>query len=140
MSLSPLSAPVALKYRFNRLRTKRLRLWRMDQSDFNTDYPFKCDAVIRTGHTANIFNAQMLPFSTRIATVAGDKQVRVFDIGTMAAASPGSETVHQTRDTCIRVIRCHGARTKRIVAEESSDLFLTVAEVSGIPMVQVQWG
>ncbi|KAF7965979.1 hypothetical protein HWV62_40545 [Athelia sp. TMB] len=100
----------------------------MDQSDFNTDYPFKCDAVIRTGHTANIFNAQMLPFSTRIATVAGDKQVRVFDIGAMAAPLSGSETIHQPRDTCIRVIRCHGARTKRIVAEESSDLFLTVAE------------
>ncbi|KZP33014.1 WD40 repeat-like protein [Athelia psychrophila] len=105
-----------------------LRLWRMDQSDCTTDYPFKCDSIIRTGHHANIFNAQMLPFSSRIATVAGDKQVRIFDIGSMNASQSGSETLHTTQDACIRVIRCHSERTKRIIPEESSDLFLTVSE------------
>lgn len=102
----------------------------MDYADFSTDYPFKCDSVIHTGHRANIFNAQMLPFSSRIATVAGDNQVRIFDIGSANALSSGSETVHATQDACVRVIRCHSKRTKRIVVEESSDIFLTVAEVS----------
>jgi hypothetical protein len=30
------------------------------------DYPFVCQTVISTGHTQNVFNAQMLPFSTRM--------------------------------------------------------------------------
>ncbi len=30
------------------------------------DYPFVCDAIIDTGHRANVFNAQMLPYSSRM--------------------------------------------------------------------------
>jgi WD repeat-containing protein 42A len=30
------------------------------------EYPFACQTVIDTGHTQNVFNAQMLPFSTRM--------------------------------------------------------------------------
>jgi len=106
-----------------------VRIWRMDPSNTSTDYPFICQSVIRTGHSANIFNAQMLPFSSRIATVAGDSQVRVFDIGDLSSHSPiRNETVYTTHESCIRVLRCHDARVKRIVTEQSPDLFLTVAE------------
>ncbi|KAG1755653.1 WD40 repeat-like protein [Suillus lakei] len=93
------------------------------------EYPFVCQSVISTGHTQNIFNAQMLPFSTRIATVSGDRQVRVFDVGEAVGQSPtGSEMEYTTRESCIRVLRCHTGRTKRIITEDSPDLFLTVAE------------
>lgn len=93
------------------------------------EYPFACQSVISTGHTQNIFNAHMLPFSTRIATVSGDRQVRVFDVGAGVGQSPtGSEMEYTTRESCIRVLRCHTGRTKRIITEDSPDLFLTVAE------------
>ncbi|KAG0709673.1 WD40 repeat-like protein [Suillus ampliporus] len=93
------------------------------------EYPFACQTVINTGHTQNVFNAQMLPFSTRIATVSGDRQVRVFDVGEAVGRSPtGSEMEYTTREACIRVLRCHTGRTKRIITEDSPDLFLTVAE------------
>jgi WD repeat-containing protein 42A len=93
------------------------------------EYPFTCQSVISTGHTQNVFNAQMLPFSTRIATVSGDQQVRVFDVGEAVGQSPtGSEMEYTTRESCIRILRCHDRRTKRIITEDSPDLFLTVAE------------
>ena len=41
----------------------------------------------------------------------------------------GQETVYTTRDTKLRVLRCHEAAVKRIVTEDSPDLFLTVSEV-----------
>lgn len=44
----------------------RVRLWRMDPSERDEDYPFKCETVIHTGHKGNIFNAHMLPHSTRM--------------------------------------------------------------------------
>ncbi|KAG6333773.1 hypothetical protein ID866_5321, partial [Astraeus odoratus] len=63
------------------------------------------------------------------ATVAGDKQVRVFDVGDGVGRSPtGSEMTYTTAQACIRLLRCHSGRTKRIVTEDSPDLFLTVAE------------
>ncbi|OSD04253.1 WD40 repeat-like protein [Trametes coccinea BRFM310] len=106
-----------------------VRLWRMDTENAEQDYGFVCDTVIQTGHRANIFNAQMLPHSSRIVTVAGDKQVRVFD-HEKAPGHPGDhgETEYYARQAAIRVLRCHSARVKRIVTEDSPDLFLTVAE------------
>ncbi|KAH7914318.1 WD40-repeat-containing domain protein [Hygrophoropsis aurantiaca] len=114
----------------------QIRVWRMNPSTSNTqadgeinEYPFICQSVIHTGHSQNIFNAQMLPYSTRIATAAGDKQIRVFDIGEAVGRSPtGDEMIYNTRQSCLRVLRCHTGRTKRIVTEDSPDLFLTVAE------------
>ncbi|CCM01584.1 uncharacterized protein FIBRA_03644 [Fibroporia radiculosa] len=101
----------------------------MRNGDSAYDYPFACDALIYTGHRANIFNAQMLPNSSRIATVAGDKQVRISDIGasTFVPAHSG-EIAYSSREANIHVLRCHNRRVKRIVTEESPDLFLTVAE------------
>lgn len=47
----------------------------------------------------------------------------------------GQETVYTTRDTKLRVLRCHEAAVKRIVTEDSPDLFLTVSEVSFWPLI-----
>ncbi|KAH7887708.1 WD40 repeat-like protein [Phlebopus sp. FC_14] len=107
-----------------------IRVWRMDRSSDPTyEYPFACQSVMHTGHTENVFNAQMLPSSTRIATVAGDSQVRVFDVGEAIGRSPtGNEMSYNTREACIRVFRCHSRRSKRIITEDSPDKFLTVAE------------
>ncbi|KAG6378944.1 WD40 repeat-like protein [Boletus reticuloceps] len=109
---------------------QQLRVWRMDpSSDTQNEYPFVCQTVIDTGHTANVFNAHMLPSSTRIATVAGDKQVRVFDVGeSVGRPLSGNEMRYSTRQACIRILRCHSKRTKRIITEDSPDFFLTVAE------------
>lgn len=38
----------------------------MDPTDMETPYPFKCDAVINTGHGGNIFNAHLLPSSSHL--------------------------------------------------------------------------
>jgi len=46
---------------------QQLRVWRMDPSlDTQNEYPFACQTVIDTGHSANVFNAHMLPSSTRM--------------------------------------------------------------------------
>ncbi|KLO15698.1 WD40 repeat-like protein [Schizopora paradoxa] len=106
-----------------------VRLWRIDPTDTETPYPYKCDAVINTGHQGNIFNAYLLPSSSHLATVSGDGQVRVFDIEqALAVSSVARVREFKTSQTCIRKYRCHRRRTKRIVTEESSDVFLTVAE------------
>ncbi|GLB33847.1 putative peptidase A1 family protein [Lyophyllum shimeji] len=107
-----------------------VRLWAIDASDNSQEYPFACRAVIHTGHRANIFSAHMLPYSSRIATVAGDKQVRVFDVGDAAFTGPhtGHETSCNARQSCTHILRCHEDRVKRIVTEHSPDLFLTVGE------------
>lgn len=131
---------------------QRVRLWHFVADSGGSDgYPFRCDTVIHTGHRANIFNAHMLPYSLRMyvsrfvtvysiliatqnqsATVAGDNQVRVFD-HVKAAGQPqdNGETHYYARHAAIRVLRCHDGRVKRIVTEDSPDLFLTVGEVCG---------
>ncbi|THH06795.1 hypothetical protein EW145_g3845 [Phellinidium pouzarii] len=106
-----------------------LRFWKLDPNDTSTPYPYKQSSIIQTGHTGNVFNAQMLPSSSRIATVAGDRQVRIFDAErALTTSGEGRKIDFSERETCIRVLRCHSGRTKRIVTEESSDVFLTVAE------------
>ncbi|KAI0340937.1 WD40 repeat-like protein [Trametopsis cervina] len=106
-----------------------VRLWKIDPFDQSKEYPFVCDAVIRTGHRNNIFNAQLLPHSARLATVARDGQVRIADIGDcFQQVGSGREAVYTTRQTNLRVLRCHKDAVKRIITEESPDLFLTVSE------------
>ena len=57
--------------------------------------------------------------------------MRVFDAQrSIAATCQGKAPEFSERETCVRVLKCHGGRTKRIVTEESPDVFLTVAEVS----------
>lgn len=131
-----------------------VRLWKLDPNESSTPYPYRCDSVIHTGHTGNIFNAHLLPSSSKMyvlltlsfsifilrklfddrflnsATVAADHQVRVFDVErALTTSSQGRETEFSTGQTLQCELRCHTGRTKRIVAEESPDSFLTVGEV-----------
>lgn len=56
--------------------------------------------------------------------------MRVFDHEKAAGYSViDGETQYHAREAGIRVFRCHDGRVKRIVTEDSPDLFLTVAEV-----------
>ncbi|KAI0796668.1 WD40-repeat-containing domain protein [Abortiporus biennis] len=106
-----------------------VRVWRMDMSNTDVEYPFVCDAVLNTGHRGNIFNAQMLPYSTRIVTVAGDRQIRICDVGDFEVQPGiGRETIYSARQAGVRVLRCHSRAVKRITTEDSPDLFLTVSE------------
>ena len=42
----------------------------------------------------------------------------------------GREVVYTPRQTNVRVLRCHDDSVKRIITEDSPDVFLTVSEVS----------
>ncbi|KAG7096934.1 hypothetical protein E1B28_004333 [Marasmius oreades] len=116
---------------------RTVQVWRMDSitaQEFPAtcnDYPFVCRTIINTGHRANIFNAHMLPYSSRIVTVAGDNQVRVFDVGhdhgSMSFRRDRRKEYH-TEHAQTHTFRCHTDRVKRIVTENSPDLFLTVSE------------
>ncbi|PPQ98558.1 hypothetical protein CVT24_004049 [Panaeolus cyanescens] len=108
-----------------------VRIWRMDNSNTSQQYPFMCRSVIHTGHRANIFSAKMLPHSSRIVTAAGDMQIRVFDARSATSSSLVSddlETEYSVDESCLRVIHCHEDRAKKIVTEDSPDLFLSLAE------------
>lgn len=104
----------------------------MDPTEMDQDYPFVCRTAIQTRHRANIFNVQMLPYSSRIATVAGDREVRIFDVGQDHGASAvgPSRQEYCTLHAKTHVFRCHEARVKRIATEESPDRFLTISEAS----------
>ncbi|KAJ7180123.1 WD40 repeat-like protein [Mycena crocata] len=106
---------------------RTVQIWRMDSSVSN-DYPFVCRSVLDTGHLANIFNAHMLPHSSNIATVAGDGQVRVHDVGEIASSGPPASPQLSSRHTCTHRLRCHEDRVKRLVTEDSPTNFLTVGE------------
>lgn len=108
-----------------------VRIWKLDQNNITQEYPFVSRAVIRTGHRGNIFSAKMLPRSSRIATAARDTQIRVFDVKAalpLAITSDHVETEYSTAQTCIAIIRCHSDAVKKIVTEDSPDLFLSVSE------------
>ncbi|KAJ7095424.1 WD40 repeat-like protein [Mycena belliarum] len=107
---------------------RTVQIWRMDSTLLNADYPFVCRSVIQTGHLANIFNAKWLPYSHNIATVAGDGQVRVHQVGQIGNSGPPATAQLSSRDTCIHRLRCHEGRVKRIELEDSPHLFLTAAE------------
>ncbi|KAF8592387.1 WD40 repeat-like protein [Ramaria rubella] len=107
----------------------RIHLWRLDPANASSDYPLRCTAKIHTGHTNNIFNAQILGGSSRIATCAADRQVRVFDVNRGGLAHHSGElTEYEEQQACLRILKCHRGRVKRIVTENSPDYFLTVAE------------
>ncbi|KAF8528968.1 WD40 repeat-like protein [Hysterangium stoloniferum] len=109
----------------------RVHFWRLDsaQGQDAGDYPLTCTAMLQTGHTNNIFNVQILGNSSRIATCAADRQVRVFDIhgGDLYRQNHGL-TKYTKEQACIRTLRCHRDRVKRIITENSPDYFLTVSE------------
>ncbi|KAJ7129629.1 WD40-repeat-containing domain protein [Mycena epipterygia] len=106
---------------------RTVQIWRMDPA-LSHDYPFVCRSVIDTGHLANIFNVELLPHSSNIATVAGDGQVRVHELGEVGTSGPPATSHLSSRHTCTHRLRCHDRRVKRLVTEDSPHLFLTVAE------------
>lgn len=64
--------------------------------------------------------------------MARDSKVLVFDVERALSMSKDSrETVFRSKDTLAREFKCHERRhaVKRIITEESPDLFLTVSEV-----------
>lgn len=64
--------------------------------------------------------------TTHSATVAGDRQVRIFDIGDPPSGKGGEVEYNNSRS---HLLLCHEDRVKRLVTEESPDIFLTVSEV-----------
>ncbi|KAG6916290.1 hypothetical protein DXG01_007531 [Tephrocybe rancida] len=113
-----------------------VRIWGIDAADTSQDYPF--GQYIQRSN-APIFLANVgLPHaemhfdshSSSSATVAGDHQIRVFDVGEAAFTSPtnGREASYTFRQSLVQKIQCHEDRVKRIVTEHSPDLFLTVGE------------
>jgi hypothetical protein len=62
-------------------------------------------------------------------TVAGDRQIRVFDAAAALDIQDGRETQFSARQLSGRVIRCHKSRVKKLVTENSPDIFLTLSEV-----------
>ncbi|KAJ7047333.1 WD40 repeat-like protein [Mycena alexandri] len=106
---------------------RTVQIWRMDPTSDDA-YPFVCRSIIQTGHLANIFNAQMLPHSSKIATVAGDGQVRVHEVGEIGHSGPPASSLLSSRHTCTHRLHCHDDRVKRITTEDSPHLFLTVGE------------
>jgi hypothetical protein len=93
-------------------------------------YPFRLECEPTTPASRHLILSKYF-FSV---TVAGDEEVRVFDVGeatTGGVDSTGNaaETRYDSREHCIRLLKCHSDRVKRIVSEESPDLFLTIAEV-----------
>lgn len=68
---------------------------------------------------------------SRRASVARDKQVRVFDINDIVLSpntGTGRETEYTARETNVRILKCHSAAVKRISTEGTPDVFLTVSE------------
>ncbi|KAJ7904554.1 WD40 repeat-like protein [Mycena olivaceomarginata] len=105
---------------------RTVQIWRMDPT-LDDDYPFVCRSIIQTGHLANIFNTEMLPYSSNIVTVAGDGQVRVHEVGEIGHSGPPASPF-SFRHACTHRLQCHENRVKRIATEDNPNLFLTVAE------------
>ena len=86
--------------------------------------------TIDTGHTQNIFDVALLPQDpARLLSVAGDKTVRLYDLNTASETiqQPGHSLWNHHTSACVRVLRCHSSRVKKIETE-SSNLFLTCSE------------
>lgn len=68
--------------------------------------------------------------SVNRATVARDSHVRICDAREgLSETVRGRDAVYSPRQLGVTVLKCHTRATKRIVTEDSPDLFLTVSEV-----------
>ncbi|KIO17169.1 hypothetical protein M407DRAFT_33177 [Tulasnella calospora MUT 4182] len=122
----------------------RICVWRPHaspqlQSDSDQEELFQTSLTLTTGHTNNVFSIKFLPYTAdmRVVTCSADREVRVFDLAKsngsedrLRVAGGGSRRWYERPESqcCVRVINCHTRRVKRIVTEDSSDLFLTVSE------------
>ncbi|KAF3901590.1 hypothetical protein ABW21_db0203710 [Orbilia brochopaga] len=106
----------------------------------SSESTFSFTHSISTGHTQNIFSVKFMPHSgdRTLVSCAGDGEVRVFDVNYSAASidtasSTFARSVRQVSrlshgETNTRVYRAHRDRVKRIVTENSPNLFLTCSE------------
>ncbi|ODN82492.1 hypothetical protein L198_07714 [Cryptococcus wingfieldii CBS 7118] len=120
---------------------RRLCIWQPDASPLpNTisPHPLKLSTMIKTGHRNNIFSAKFLPHANTptIVSVAGDRDIRVFDVERLGRSEETSEN-GESWDVLdgtgagaagVRTLQCHKSRVKRIATENSPSLFLTVSE------------
>ncbi|KAI5801240.1 wd and tetratricopeptide repeat protein [Geopyxis carbonaria] len=120
---------------------------------YRADAGFSLNTQIETGHTENIFSVKFMPYSSdrKIISAAGDAQVRIFDIEyaptthaslSQPALSPQPATGYRRRarqtvmqptpgkihQNASRVYTSHQESVKRIVTENSPNLFLTCSE------------
>ncbi|KAG9046364.1 hypothetical protein FS837_004588 [Tulasnella sp. UAMH 9824] len=122
----------------------RICIWRPNASpqltnDSEQEELFQTSLTLTTGHTNNVFSIKFLPYTAdmKMVTCSADREVRVFDLGKsngsedrLRVAGGGSRRWYERPESqcCVRVLNCHTRRVKRIVTEDSSDLFLTVSE------------
>ncbi|KAI5480734.1 WD repeat protein [Pseudohyphozyma bogoriensis] len=109
-------------------------------SDLDSSLPvspnLSLHSSIQTGHSQNIFSVKIRPGRRdRIITGAGDSQIRVLDLNAPSSTVTSSTTSNQwnhysTEDACVRVLRCHKGRVKKLALEESagSETFLSCSE------------
>ena len=89
----------------------RIAIW--DYQGGEMDRP---KAEVGTGHTQNIFSARFFPGGKRIATAAGDSDVRVFDTETL---------------TCTHHFECFGGRAKRVDFEGGNPNWMIACSEDG---------
>ncbi|KAG8735374.1 hypothetical protein FRC12_018105 [Ceratobasidium sp. 428] len=126
----------------------RLLVWKHDPSFSRTSNEpdaqsssinLRCVTAIRTGHTDNVFSAQLLATgSSLVATCARDRQVRIFDLeraGGTSTKDIGYGVGEAGSEAMVHLLKCHTRQVKRVVTEQSPSAFLTVAGVSGLLLV-----
>lgn len=89
-------------------------------------HTLRCQSIVDTGHSWNIFSVKMLPLSSNIVTAAGDGQVRVFDL--LRSARSATRGYGGTKVSPLLISRCHSGHAKRIAVEDSPSQFLSVGE------------
>lgn len=113
---------------------RRICIWQPDTtSHFSpSPHPLKLSETISTGHRANIFSAKFLPYANtpRIVSVAGDRDVRVYDVESLGRrmGESGDWELDGVSGEGVTLLKCHKNRVKRIATENSPSLFLTVSE------------
>ncbi|KAG9127634.1 hypothetical protein FRC07_011378 [Ceratobasidium sp. 392] len=118
----------------------RLLVWKHDPSYSQTSgkldtrsssLNLRCVTAIRTGHTDNVFSAQLLATgSPLVATCARDRQVRIFDLekaGGTSTKDIGYGVGEAGSEAMVHLLKCHTRQVKRVVTEQSPSTFLTVA-------------
>ncbi|KAI9466991.1 WD40 repeat-like protein [Lactarius psammicola] len=100
-------------------------VWRTETGE-TIRHTLRCQSVVDTGHSWNIFSVKTLPLSSNIATAAGDGQVRVFDL--LRSARTATCGYGGTKVSPLLISRCHSGYAKRIAVEDSPSQFLSVGE------------
>lgn len=100
-------------------------VWRTETGE-TIRHTLRCQGIVDTGHSWNIFSVKMLPVSSNIVTAAGDGQVRVFDL--LRSARTATHGYGSTKVSPLLISRCHTGHAKRIAVEDSPSQFLSAGE------------